>query len=130
MQALLLPLAADWYALELTSVREIVPAPPVTPLPGAPIEVLGVFNLRGDVIPVLDTAALLGLPPAGAPDHLAVVDTAHGPAALTATGVPTSAPLGDTAGPSELPATIARFAAAGRVATLLDIPALVERLHE
>jgi purine-binding chemotaxis protein CheW len=129
MQALLIGLGEDRYAIELTAVREIVPAPALTRLPGAPPAALGVFNLRGAIVPLLDTAALLGLGPGPPPDHVAVIDTEGGIAALTATGMPTSARLGDPAGPAALPGTIARFAAADGVATLLDLPALLERLH-
>lgn len=128
MQALLIPLGGDWYAIELATVREVLPVPPLTPAPGGPPALRGMFNLRGTVLPLLDTAALLGL---AAPDprYAVVADTADGPAGLTATGMPRTAVLGDPAGPGELPGTVARFAAEGVVATLLDLDELVERVR-
>lgn len=51
-------------AFRLTEITELVQLGPVMPLPGVPPWVTGVTNLRGDVIPVLDTAAILGLPSA------------------------------------------------------------------
>ncbi len=48
------------FACRLGSVREIVPLPPLTPLPGAPQGILGVVAVRGRVIPVLDGAARWG----------------------------------------------------------------------
>jgi purine-binding chemotaxis protein CheW len=130
VQALLLPVGADRYALELTAIREVVLAPAVTPLPGAPGAVLGVLNLRGDVVPVLDTAALLGTGRVGRVAFAAVAETDHGPAALAADGEPSTAALGGVAGRSELPAGAGRFAVAGGVVTLLDLEALLapERL--
>ena len=49
------------YCLEITQVREIRRWSPVTVLPHAPIDVLGVMNLRGSVIPIYDLAARFGL---------------------------------------------------------------------
>src|SRR4051812_50129992 len=88
MQALLLPVGEDLYALELTTVREVVPDPELTPLPGAPPALLGVFNLRGEVVPAFDVARLLGLPPAPAADQVTVAETPAGPAGLGSHGRP------------------------------------------
>lgn len=51
------------FSLEITQVREIRRWSPVTALPHAPQEVLGVMNLRGSVIPIYDLAARFGLGP-------------------------------------------------------------------
>jgi purine-binding chemotaxis protein CheW len=52
------------YALPLASVREVFPAPGhYTRVPRAPKSVRGVLNLRGRVVPVVELAALLELPP-------------------------------------------------------------------
>ncbi len=45
----------------LTEISELVQIGSVMPLPGVPRWVSGVTNVRGQVIPVLDTAALVGL---------------------------------------------------------------------
>ncbi len=50
-------------ALLLREVDEIVEFHGATRVPRAPEAVLGVFNLRGSVVPVLDLAHRLGLPP-------------------------------------------------------------------
>jgi len=49
------------FSLEITQVREIRRWSPVTALPHAPPEVLGVMNLRGSVIPIYDLSARFGL---------------------------------------------------------------------
>lgn len=51
------------FGIDIAHVREIRRWSPVTPLPHAPAEVLGVMNLRGSVIPIYDLAARFGLPP-------------------------------------------------------------------
>jgi chemotaxis signal transduction protein len=51
----------EQYALPVQGVREITKRERITPVPGAPVGVLGVWNLRGDVIAAVDFAGLLGL---------------------------------------------------------------------
>jgi purine-binding chemotaxis protein CheW len=48
------------YACTLDSVREIVPIHTATRLPGAPASVVGLINLRGRLVTVIDLAAHLG----------------------------------------------------------------------
>ena len=47
--------------IDILEIREIVPAGRVAPVPQAPHFVMGLINLRGQILPVLDIAALLGL---------------------------------------------------------------------
>jgi purine-binding chemotaxis protein CheW len=47
-------LEGECYAVPLTNVREIVKVPPLTELPRASPQLLGVMNLRGEVMPVYD----------------------------------------------------------------------------
>lgn len=63
-QFLRLALGTDMYAVRIDRVREILEVTHVTPLPLMPAFVRGVMNLRGAVVPVIDLAARLGLPPA------------------------------------------------------------------
>ncbi|MEM9412081.1 MAG: chemotaxis protein CheW [Planctomycetota bacterium] len=49
------------YCLEIKKILEIRRWSPVTALPHAPAEVLGVMNLRGAIIPIYDLAARFGL---------------------------------------------------------------------
>jgi purine-binding chemotaxis protein CheW len=50
------------YALRLKSVERIVRMVEVTPLPGTPGIVLGVINVQGQLVPVLDMRRRFGLP--------------------------------------------------------------------
>jgi purine-binding chemotaxis protein CheW len=49
------------YALPVGAVREVLRPPRLTPVPLAPPEVVGVANLRGQIVPVLDLRLRLGL---------------------------------------------------------------------
>ena len=44
-------------------VREALIMPPITPMPGAPKHVLGVANIRGQIIPVVDLPSVVGCKP-------------------------------------------------------------------
>ncbi len=52
------------FCVDIMAVREIRGWAPVTPLPHSPAFLRGVLNLRGAVLPIVDLAARLGLPPA------------------------------------------------------------------
>jgi purine-binding chemotaxis protein CheW len=134
IHTVLLPVGTDLYAVPIDSVREILAAPVVTRLMTAPAAVLGLINLRGEIVPMLDTAALLGLGTVGTVSFAAVMHTPYGPAALALTGFPQRAELGSSSGPSELPGTLGTYRLGQQVAVLLDPPVLLvpERLggHE
>jgi purine-binding chemotaxis protein CheW len=52
------------FALPVRQVSTVVPRPRLTPLPGAPADLIGVLGLRGTLFPVVDIRARLGLPAA------------------------------------------------------------------
>ena len=55
--------AGQAYGLELLKVQEVVLPTPLLPLRGTPPAMLGVMNLRGQVVPVLDLGVHLGQAP-------------------------------------------------------------------
>src|SRR5258708_6635817 len=61
-------LAEERYALETRYVREVHPLKNLTPLPCTPAFVLGVVNVRGRILPVLDLKKFFGLPENGLTD--------------------------------------------------------------
>ncbi|WGH80141.1 chemotaxis protein CheW [Jannaschia ovalis] len=54
---------AQSYCMDIMRVREIRGWTEVTVLPHAPDYVLGIINLRGSVVPIVDLSARLGLAP-------------------------------------------------------------------
>ena len=61
-------LAGETYAVQIAHVAEILRPPPVTDVPRAPANVLGVISVRGKLVTVLDLRKQLRLP-AAAPDR-------------------------------------------------------------
>ena len=66
-------LGSEEYGLPILQVQEIVGVLPVTPVPQAPAYVLGVVNLRGKVIPVVDLRTRFGLPRVDATPETCIV---------------------------------------------------------
>jgi purine-binding chemotaxis protein CheW len=125
VRALLLHLGEDAYAVDMTDAREVVVAPALTELPGAPATVSGVFNLRGEIVPVFDTAALLRLGQAPPATYVVVVETALGPAGLSMSRMGESVELEEPVAVTETPGTIASYDVGGRLAVLIDVAALL-----
>jgi purine-binding chemotaxis protein CheW len=55
-------LGPDLYAVELSHIREIVSSPPLTEVPRAPSDVLGLCSVRGLLVTVFDLRRKLALP--------------------------------------------------------------------
>ncbi len=102
--------AGTRYGLEMGSVVEVGPVPRVTPLPRVPAWLLGVSNLRGDILAVLDLRRFFGhtAPSSARRDRMLVlrsqltaglvVDRVHGagtidPAAIRPPTAPVEGPV-------------------------------------
>lgn len=119
-QCLLMPVGSEWYLVDMRWLQEVVAEPTISELPTAPGSILGLFNLRGEIVPLFDTGVLLGLAPTASAPFALVVETDLGPAGLAATGVPESVPLPDPIGDSETAGGMTVHAFGDRIATLLD----------
>lgn len=53
----------DKFAVHVENVQEVVEVDQITKLPHAPAYMLGIINLRGKILPLIDTRQKLGLPP-------------------------------------------------------------------
>ncbi|HEY5119416.1 MAG TPA: chemotaxis protein CheW [Anaerolineales bacterium] len=58
-------LAAETYGIESEFVREVYPLKDFTPLPGTPPFVLGIVNVRGQILSVIDLKKFFNLPEKG-----------------------------------------------------------------
>src|SRR4029077_20843283 len=58
-------LAQESYAIETRYVREVYPLKDLTPLPCTPPFVLGIVNVRGRILPVIDLKKFFDLPERG-----------------------------------------------------------------
>ncbi len=51
----------ETYALNVLDVQEVLRDAEITPIPGAPNAILGIINLRGNVVTVVDARTFFGL---------------------------------------------------------------------
>jgi chemotaxis signal transduction protein len=56
-------LGSESYAVELLHVREVITPPELTPIPKSPAHVLGLMNLRGLVLTIVDLRKKLSIQP-------------------------------------------------------------------
>ncbi|MCG7530066.1 chemotaxis protein CheW [Psychrobium sp. MM17-31] len=63
----------ETYGVNVMQVQEVLRYSDIAPVPGAPSYVLGIINLRGSVVTVIDTRSRFGLPPSDITDNTRVV---------------------------------------------------------
>ncbi len=63
----------ETYGINVMQVQEVLRYSEIAPVPGAPSYVLGIINLRGNVVTVIDTRQRFGLMPADVTDNTRVV---------------------------------------------------------
>lgn len=64
-----LRIGGEAWLVDLKEAGEVIPVPPISPVPLARSWFRGVANVRGNLYSVSDLAALLGLPPVALSDH-------------------------------------------------------------
>ncbi len=63
----------ETYGINVMQVQEVLRVSEIAPVPGAPSYVLGIINLRGNVVTVIDTRSRFGLPPTEIDDSSRIV---------------------------------------------------------
>ena len=66
-------LGEETYGINVMQVQEVLRYTEIAPVPGAPDYVLGIINLRGNVVTVIDTRSRFGLPPTETTDNTRIV---------------------------------------------------------
>lgn len=125
-QHLLVALGEDRYALGIEWVCEVLRSSEGTAVPGAPPAVRGVLNLRGELLPALETATLLGLAERDRSAPIVVVEAGARRAGLAVRALidVVSLPLGLE--PSDRPLLLGSALLDGALIGVVDVPALLE----
>jgi purine-binding chemotaxis protein CheW len=82
LELLCFGLAGERYAVESFHVMQVLALVDLTRVPGAPAHLLGVTNLRGQVLPVFDLRVLLGISQPGLNDMSRLLVLGHDEAEL------------------------------------------------
>jgi chemotaxis signal transduction protein len=139
-RACLFALGGTRFAVDVRSAREVVLFEEITAVPRAPRHLVGVANLRGTVMPIVDVRGLLGLPDSrlgrslrtlvvrdGAVQAAVVVDAVLGLEPFEDV-VPTESPtVARVRGPRHLMAGWIQWA--GETLALLDVPKILASLR-
>jgi purine-binding chemotaxis protein CheW len=115
----------EHYALPVEAVLEIADLGHVTPVPGAPSGVLGVRNLRGQVIPVIDLATILGLSADADCERIVVTEDGDRRAALAVTSTVDVGELGLATEEVESPYLSGALLVEDALVGIVDVPALL-----
>ncbi len=73
MQWVTFRLGDEKYGINVMQVQEVLRITEIAPVPGAPPYVLGIINLRGNVVTVIDTRSRFGLMPKEPDDSTRIV---------------------------------------------------------
>jgi purine-binding chemotaxis protein CheW len=89
VRACIFLLAGERFAVDVASAREVAVLEDVTVVPRGPAHLIGVTNLRGYILPVLDVRPLLGLParPVAAGTRVLVVEVGAVQAGMAIDGI-------------------------------------------
>ncbi|MCX6593467.1 MAG: chemotaxis protein CheW [Acidobacteria bacterium] len=127
------------FALDAAAVQEVLRLGQVTPVPHAPREVIGVINLRGKIVTLLDTGLILGLGAAarGRESRVFLIEDRGEFLGLLVDGVGEVIEVETSASeplPLNIPPAQSRYftgvcRAGGRVLTLLNTSELLEGNH-
>jgi len=63
----------ELYGVDVMQVKEVLRFSEITPVPGAAASVLGIINLRGNVVTVIDTRQLFRISPAQPDDETRII---------------------------------------------------------
>lgn len=66
-------LCGETYGINVMQVQEVLRHTEIAPVPGAPSYVLGIINLRGNVVTIIDTRNRFGLEDGEMTDHTRIV---------------------------------------------------------
>jgi purine-binding chemotaxis protein CheW len=120
------------FAVDAADAREVVVLDTAVPVPGAPPSVLGLTNVRGTIVPVVDARPVLGVAAHTRSDRALVVAAGEWCAAVVIERVVGLASL-DAADVSPAPADGLTsgevLAETGDHARLLDVPALLTAIR-
>jgi purine-binding chemotaxis protein CheW len=123
---LVLTVNAASFAVPMTSVHQVLRHPIVTRVPLSPAGLIGVLNIRGEIVPLLDTGVLTATGALGEPPFAVLVSGEKEMVALAAEELPVAADFEDPVGPGTQPGELGVYSNGGRLVVLVDIEELVK----
>jgi purine-binding chemotaxis protein CheW len=125
-RVLVIAASSAYFAVPMASVHQVLRHPLVTRIPLAPPSLVGVVNVRGEIVPLLDTAVLTGTGSLHEPPFAVLVRSGENMVALGAEALPIAADFEEPVGAGAQPGEVAIYSDGGRLVVLIDVEELVK----
>ncbi len=125
-RVLVIAVNGAFFAVPMTSVHQVLRHPLVTRVPLSPPSLVGVVNVRGEIVPLLDTGVLTGTGGLTEPPFAVLVSGEKDMVALAAEELPIAADFDEPVGPGSQPGELGVYSNGGRLVVLVDIEELVK----
>jgi chemotaxis signal transduction protein len=126
MRVLVIAANAAFFAVPMTTVHQVLRRPLVTLVPLSPVGLIGIVNVRGEIVPFLDTGVLTGTDALTEPPFAVLVSGERDMVALAAEELPFTADFEEPIGPGTNPGELGVYSNGGRLVVLVDIEELVK----
>src|ERR1700738_919252 len=110
-----------FFAVPMETVHQVLRHPVVTNIPLSPTGLLGVVNVRGEIVPLLDTGVLTGTGGISKSPFAVLVSGQKDMVALAAEELPIAADFEEPVGPGSRPGELGVYSSGGRLVVLIDI---------
>ncbi len=125
-----LRVASEAYAMPVEHVLEVADLGQVRAVPRSRPELLGVRNLRGQVLPVVDLALLFGIPRTVPPGRMIVAEAGGRRAGFAIDEVSGVGELGDPAEETESDLLVGAALGGGDLIGVIDVPRVFDSLEQ
>lgn len=115
-----------YFAVPIETVHQVLRHPMVTHVPLAPPGLLGLVNVRGEIVPLLDAGVLTGTGALRESPFAVLVSGAKDMVALAAGELPIAADFEEPVGPGSRPGELGVYSNGGRLVVLIDVDELAK----
>ncbi len=124
-----LRIASETYAMPVEHVLGVADVGQVRPVPQARPELLGIWNQRGRILPVVDLARLLGVTRTGPPERVLIAEARGHQASFAVDDVSEVGELEDPAEETESDLLAGATLADGDLVGVIDVPRVFDSLE-
>jgi purine-binding chemotaxis protein CheW len=126
MRVLVIAANGAFFAVPMSTVHQVLRRPLVTLVPLSPVGLIGIVNVRGEIVPLLDTGVLTGTGALTEPPFAVLVSGERDMVALAAKELPIAADFEEPVGSGTKPGELGVYSSGGRLVVLVDIEELVK----
>jgi purine-binding chemotaxis protein CheW len=126
IRVLMLSVNGAFFAVPMETVHQVLRHPVVTNIPLSPTGLLGVVNVRGEIIPLLDTGVLTSTGAIKTSPFAVLVSGQKDMVALAAEALPIAADFEEPVGPGSRQGELGVYSSGGRLVVLIDLDELAK----